>query len=786
MLMSQDFPGLGSVATKTQPTRKMRTIPILACREPAPQGAWRYRADASLAWIDFFGSSFMNYSISSVARGPRARSFRPALRVGAGAILAAFFALQFSAASAAPVCSSSPYTSGDLTCTNTGTINTTGTNGMDTNATGGSASATNYGTITAVGNVFGMSTTSDVGNATTVNSGTINLSGNFTGGIATSTDIGAATTTNRGTVNVEGTNSFGISTQAGFGPPTSVPIMATTNNLGTVNVSGNDSRGIGTEVGVDGGHGTTTTNNFGNVNVTGFSTVGIFTQADAVGSGIADAVTNNYGSVTVNGGRGIGIATTASGGNATVINSGIINVMGPNTVGVYMGSTGTSLLVNSGVIAAYGGTAIQFADSCGCDPATLTLLPGSFIIGPIHMLGAGDTVNVFAGNQNLTFNTLSGVTVNGTVPFVVSGNRIASVDPTGFAVTDRSLMDFTHAVSGMLDGRVAGAGQAAGGAGVLGFAGSDDSPSRFDDAFARVLGYAKAPDSTMFFKNPTVTGPDGTTVWAKGFYGQRFQNQDGPILRNVTNFLGGAIGADRLTRPDLRLGRFAGGGAIDTSIDLNMGKVDSDIGFAGVYGRKYYGPAFVDFALLGGYTANRSTRNVNNNLLANGLETATASFGGWFVSPEVATGYHYDFAPGWAVTPAAHLRYLAAGYNGYTESGSTADMTVGSRILQNTEERADVTLTRTMDWNASRLELGLTLGAIGQQRAGSGTVNATLLGQALAFATPGRSDVAGGYVGASADWHMRNGLSLFASTEYQALSDSSSTVTGMAGLRYGF
>jgi hypothetical protein len=84
------------------------------------------------------------------------------------------------------------------------------------------------------------------------------------------------------------------------------------------------------------------------------------------------------------------------------------------------------------------------------------------------------------------------------------------------------------------------------------------------------------------------------------------------------------------------------------------------------------------------------------------------------------------------------------------------------------------------------LELGLTLGAIGQQRAGSGTVNATLLGQALAFATPGRSDVAGGYVGASADWHMRNDLSLFASTEYQALSDSSSTITGMAGLRYGF
>jgi outer membrane autotransporter protein len=137
------------------------------------------------------------------------------------------------------------------------------------------------------------------------------------------------------------------------------------------------------------------------------------------------------------------------------------------------------------------------------------------------------------------------------------------------------------------------------------------------------------------------------------------------------------------------------------TIFWTWGKVDSDIGFAGLYGRKYYGPAFVDFAQLGGYTANRSTRNVNNNLLANGLELATASFGGWFVSPEVAAGYHYDFAPGWTLTPAAHLRYLAAGYDGYTESRSTADMTVGNRILQNTEERADFTLTRTMDWSSA-------------------------------------------------------------------------------------
>jgi hypothetical protein len=33
---------------------------------------------------------------------------------------------------------------------------------------------------------------------------------------------------------------------------------------------------------------------------------------------------------------------------------------------------------------------------------------------------------------------------------------------------------------------------------------------------------------------------------------------------------------------------------------------------------------------------------------------------------------------------------------------------------------------------------------------------------------------------------MRNGFSVFAAAEYTAMSDSSNTVTGKAGLRYGF
>ena len=61
---------------------------------------------------------------------------------------------------------------------------------------------------------------------------------------------------------------------------------------------------------------------------------------------------------------------------------------------------------NSGTIS--GGTAaLQFGG--GSD--TLTLLPGSRIIGAINLGGGGDTVNFRTGNQNLTFSTLAGKTV---------------------------------------------------------------------------------------------------------------------------------------------------------------------------------------------------------------------------------------------------------------------------------------------------------------------------------------------------------------------------------------
>src|SRR5262249_55524416 len=158
--------------------------------------------------------------------------------------------------------------------------------------------------------------------------------------------------------------------------------------------------------------------------------------------------------------------------------------------GTISGATGiragaSSTLVNSGAIIGTGGTAINFSTS---NTDMLTFLPGTRIQGAI-LLGAGDTVNVVSGagvSSLLTFTPNGPFTLNGSgaAPFVVSGNQAATLDATPFGLADKTLMDFTRGISGIL-GSLGGAGAAAGGPLSSAFApsGYDSMAARVDDAF---------------------------------------------------------------------------------------------------------------------------------------------------------------------------------------------------------------------------------------------------------------------------------------------------------------
>ena len=97
------------------------------------------------------------------------------------------------------------------------------------------------------------------------------------------------------------------------------------------------------------------------------------------------------------------------------------------------------------------------------------------------------------------------------------------------------------------------------------------------------------------------------------------------------------------------------------------------------------------------------------------------------------------------------------------------------------EERSELKLTRSVTLNPqNQLSTSLTGGVLGTQRLGSPTINAALLGQAIPFATPGKTDAWGGFGGLGLEWRWRN-VSFFSAGEYLALSDKSNVISGRAG-----
>ena len=221
----------------------------------------------------------------------------------------------------------------------------------------------------------------------------------------------------------------------------------------------------------------------------------------------------------------------------------------------------------------------------------------------------------------------------------------------------------------------------------------DEAQAAFGGIPSVAMAYASDP-RPMFAKAPSAAVPYyDTTVWASSFGGERRQDADGLVLSATDTAFGGAIGADRMFGSNVRLGGFVGSGSGREDIAFNTQTIDTDYVFGGLYGRLDWTTRFLDFALYGGGMSNSSTRTVANNLAPDGLESATASYGGWFVSPELIYGVRIPMMD-FVMTPRASVRYVGGVLDGYAEAGSAQDLTVSSRSIDDVEERLEVELSK--------------------------------------------------------------------------------------------
>ena len=598
--------------------------------------------------------------------------------------------------------------------TNNGLIATLGGGAANVLSLGSDATILNDGAILAIGD-GSIGVLSEGGNAHITNNGVIEALGVATYGIIS--DAAGGRVANRGFIGVSGTAAAGI---IGDGPDLEI------DNSGSIEAHGTAAAGIiwqnnGLQL-----------RNSGSIVVSGLASVGI----GASGNDIAIA---NSGTVNAFGTAATGIGTLF--GSATVSNSGSVIVEGLGAVGIAAQGS-NSVITNSGRVFSDQSVAIYF----GAPDATLNLLGGTAIQGPIVFSGGGNTVTFGpALNAVMSFSGsgLPQTVLAGGRPFVASGDSVAVVDITGFASSGPLVEDLVDGIAGVAEARMSAPG--------------DGLPEPH-----------KGPDA-----------------WISTFGGIRSQGGSG-ALAGFSEALGGVVaGAERRSGDGFLGGLFLGGAAGSTEVDDDAQEIVHRGVFAGGYLGYDAGAHFAEAAFLAGVIEERSRRRVANNLVLDGVETARADFNSVFLSPSVTFGTRLPVAAG-TLIPSVRLRYAGLFIDDYAETGSDGDLAVSRRQVNVFEARGQLALalapvsTPSQAWQTT-LRAGID--AIAQN---SDDVSATLLGQDISFAAGGKKFVLRGFAGADVAAEVGAGMTLNAGFEAGYGSDNAFTIRGIARLSKAF
>jgi len=626
------------------------------------------------------------------------------------------------------------------TVDNSGTILTDGTNSFGVRSDGDNSTISNSGAIeTTDQNSTGIGIAA-ADNATVINSGTITIGDAFSGGIVV--DTGAnATIINSGSIATTGsfangihlgagsdngvvTNSGSITTGDQFSHGVYVDSSndVTVTNSGAITTTGLQARGIDFN----------NSDNATAINNATINTTGDYGYAMAV-SGADATITNNSG-IETTGEYGHGVYS--DGADARITNRGTVRTLGANSDGIRAEGTG-AVVVNSGTV-----IATRDAFAMWDTNQTVRLLAGSVVQGDIRFNDAASaTLDIGPGlNTMLTLNgvpatiTMNGMACGAGGACVVSGSTVAAVATEGFAASAPALADLTGGIAGTLESRL-GSPAASGG-------------PRF------VTAYGPEDKATPFDRLTTAGLPDTGSYWADTFGG--FRVNGGSSVGN--QMLGGlVIGFDRAVSGQTRAGAFAGGALSRAETDASGSTITGRSAYAGLYLRHHAEPFVIDASLTGGYTGHTSKRRMVDNMAPGGIATASADYGGWFVSPSVTFGSQQPIGAT-KLKPSLRLRYAGLFNEGYAESGSSADMTVGGRASHVAEIRGQVEVAlEGRQTGRGQVSASARTGVDGIFAWGD-DVTANLLGTDISFAPGGEDFTARGFGGFDVSLAADNGL----------------------------
>ena len=470
---------------------------------------------------------------------------------------------------------------------------------------------------------------------------------------------------------------------------------------------------------------------------------GIYADSTIYGDGTGFTIANS-GTAT---GSSDGFGIIAFGDGGKINNSG--TATGGN--GIYSEGIGNSI-TNSGNIV--GELAAVFFEGSG---NTLTLLAGSKVQGLLDIAGNGGNTLVIGRRLNtaLRFTGVPEATIetNG-MPSVAFGGVLAVVDPTAYAAEDEMLGDLSRSLADVLDGRL------------------------------RVATGQRANNIRVSTSNAEPSGSQWKT-WATGIGNYRSQTKD-DIYDGFDTTLGGfALGTDGVLSSGTMFGGFVGASRAHLNTNAGAEQADSNSAYAGLYTGYSLPKAFVNLAVMGGHINASTSRDVLNNMVAGGIEQAKGNPDGIFFSPQVTIGTDIQ-SHGSMITPSLRVAYTKLSMDSYDETGSAADLSVGSRTVSLVDLRGQLAFAiKPILTSSGQFDATMRLGA-DATFTHSDDITATLLGQPITFSTSSQETTLRGFAGVDLIHAMDNGAVLKLSVEAGYDTNPAATLKGTAGLAWAF
>lgn len=450
-------------------------------------------------------------------------------------------------------------------------------------------------------------------------------------------------------------------------------------------------------------------------------------------------------------------------------------------------------IINSGTIRTGGDINIEHAiEERIAGDTSLTLNAGSILIGLIDLGGGVNTLNIGAGRSlNSRFDSNDGAA---TLPVLgtLAGNLVAfdgsatqrqivAVDLSAFVSFDDALAALTSGFGGAVQSRQAAV--------------------RSDPSFGFASRFAAADETSLAaFSDLDRTGSqhlNPNRFWIEGFGAYR-QDQSNRTGSDFDSLIGGLVaGVDVPLDAMTSVGVMAGFSASTSENEINTQSTDATSYFGGIYASTQAGGIFWDASLTVGYTDYDAERITANNLVANGLETASADFGGWFINPQVtltreaanplAGSNLGSLMATSTLEQSLTLAYAGLFLDGYTETGTTNPLTLDDRSVHVASARASLALPfEAIHANDARTTLRLIGGLEARIQFGDDTISGTLLGQAVSTTLDEDAFTGGAFLGLAGEYETTSGLTAYANVEAMLETDMAYQISATAGLRIAF